>query len=136
MVVTQDREVGSAERLSAWKHLLAKLYELDIWACLKCGRMMVMITVILDPVEIRKIISCLAGKGRAESASMGERKVHDLINHGMLFPCAGPWPSSADTGSARRPMSAFYRSHRQEVSWASSCTVSGLCVYWCLSMHL
>jgi len=47
--------------------LLAKVYELDVMACPNCGSRMEVIAVILDPAEIRKIISCLARHGRGPS---------------------------------------------------------------------
>ena len=48
----------------AWARLLAKKYELDVMACPKCGSGIEVIAVILDPAEIRKIITCLARNGR------------------------------------------------------------------------
>ena len=44
--------------------LLAKVYELDVMACPKCGSRMSVIAVIRDPAEIRKIIKCLERHGR------------------------------------------------------------------------
>jgi hypothetical protein len=48
----------------AWARLPAKVYELDIMACPRCGSRMEVIAVIQDPAEIRKIISCRAKHGR------------------------------------------------------------------------
>jgi len=46
------------------RHLLARVYEIDIWACpVYCGRISV-IAVILDPAKIRKIIACLSKHSR------------------------------------------------------------------------
>jgi hypothetical protein len=48
------REVGRGERRSAWARLLAKVYEVDVWARPACGGRMSIIAVIRDPAEIRK----------------------------------------------------------------------------------
>lgn len=61
---SQDWEVGRAECKSAWARLLAKVYEVDAWACPACGGRMSVIAVIRDPAEIRKIITCMSKQGR------------------------------------------------------------------------
>jgi hypothetical protein len=48
----------------AWARLLAKVYEIDVLKCPKCGGRMSVVAVIRDPDEIRKIIMCLETKGR------------------------------------------------------------------------
>ena len=58
------RHVSTTSSRKAWARLLAKVYELDVMACPKCGSRMAVIAVILDPAEIRKIISCLTRHGR------------------------------------------------------------------------
>jgi hypothetical protein len=60
----KDQEVSTLSSRKAWARLLAKVYELDVMACPKCGSRMEVIAVILDPAEIRKIINCLARNGR------------------------------------------------------------------------
>jgi hypothetical protein len=60
----QNQEIGRTERKSAWARLLAKVYEVDVWACPACGGRMSVIAVIRDPIEIRKIVTCLAKQGR------------------------------------------------------------------------
>jgi hypothetical protein len=60
----KDQEVSTRSSRKAWARLLAKVYELDVMACPKCGSRMAVIAVILDPAEIRKIIACLAKHGR------------------------------------------------------------------------
>lgn len=62
--VFQDREVGRTERRSAWARLLAKVYEVDAWSCPACGGRMSVIAIIRDPVEIRRIVTCMAKQGR------------------------------------------------------------------------
>ena len=59
----QDREIGQAQRRSAWARLLAKVYEVDAWACTACGGRMSIIAVIRDPAEIHNIVACLAKRG-------------------------------------------------------------------------
>ena len=56
---------------SAWARLIAKLYEVDPLICLRCGSRMAVLTVIVDPAQIRKatcaalgIIACLGRHGR------------------------------------------------------------------------
>ena len=65
---TLDQSVSAKESRSAWARLLAKVYELDVIACPKCASRIEVIAVILDPAEIRKIISCLARHGRGPPA--------------------------------------------------------------------
>jgi DNA-directed RNA polymerase subunit RPC12/RpoP len=60
----KDQHVSTLSSRKAWARLLAKVYELDIMACPRCGSRMAVIAVILDPAEIRKIIACLAKHGR------------------------------------------------------------------------
>lgn len=64
MTAGEAVEVGTAARKKAWARLLAKVYEVDPFLCPECGGKMAVIAVIQDPVEIRGIIACLAGKGR------------------------------------------------------------------------
>lgn len=64
MTAGEAVEVGAAARKKAWARLLAKVYEVDPFLCPECGGKMAVIAVIQDPVEIRGIIACLAGKGR------------------------------------------------------------------------
>ena len=58
---SKDQEVSTPSSRKAWAGLLAKVYELDIMACPKCGSRMEVIALILDPAEI---INCLAKHGR------------------------------------------------------------------------
>jgi DNA-directed RNA polymerase subunit RPC12/RpoP len=44
--------------------LLAKVHELDIMACPRCGSRMAVIAVITDPTQIHMIIDCLERHGR------------------------------------------------------------------------
>ncbi len=60
----QNQEIGRSERKSAWARLLAKVYEVDVWACPACGGRMSVIAVIRDPTEIGFIVTCLAKRGR------------------------------------------------------------------------
>jgi hypothetical protein len=67
----KDHEVDALSRRKAWARLLAKVHELDVMACPRCGSRMSVITVIVDPAQIRKatgaalgIIDCLDSDGR------------------------------------------------------------------------
>jgi DNA-directed RNA polymerase subunit RPC12/RpoP len=55
----KDQEVGVISRRKAWARLLAKIHELDVMACPRCGSRMAVLAVIVDPAQIRKIIACL-----------------------------------------------------------------------------
>ena len=48
----------------AWGRLLAKVHDLDVMACPRCGSRMAVLAVIVDPAQIRKIIACLEHHGR------------------------------------------------------------------------
>ncbi|MCX7038097.1 MAG: transposase [Spirochaetes bacterium] len=60
----KDQEVDALSRRRAWARLLAKVHELDIMACPRCGSRMAVIAVITDPAQIRKITDCLDRHGR------------------------------------------------------------------------
>jgi hypothetical protein len=60
----KDQQLSTPSSRKAWARLLAKVYELDVMACPQCGSRMAVIAVILDPAEIRKIITCMARHGR------------------------------------------------------------------------
>jgi hypothetical protein len=61
---SKDQHVSTLFGRKAWARLLAKVYEQEVMARPKRGSRMEVIAVILDPAEIRKIISCLAKHGR------------------------------------------------------------------------
>jgi hypothetical protein len=58
------RQVGARSRRKAWARLLAKVHEMDVMVCPRCGSRMSVIAVIVDPAQIRKIIACLERHGR------------------------------------------------------------------------
>ena len=60
----KDHEVDALCRRKAWARLLAKVHELDVMACPRCGSRMSVIAVIVDPAQIRKIIDYLNRHGR------------------------------------------------------------------------
>jgi hypothetical protein len=51
-------------RRKAWARLLAKVYEIDVLCCPRCGARMMVIAVVRDPESIRTIIACINSKGR------------------------------------------------------------------------
>jgi hypothetical protein len=57
------RRVDALARRRAWTRLLAKVHELDIMACPRCGSRMSVIAVIFEPAQIRKIIDRLDRDG-------------------------------------------------------------------------
>jgi hypothetical protein len=48
-----DHEVDALSRRRAWARLLAKVHELDVLACPRCGSRMSVLAVITDPAQIR-----------------------------------------------------------------------------------
>jgi hypothetical protein len=64
----KDQEVGELSRRKAWARLLAKVHELDVMACPRCGSRMSAVAVIVDPAQIHKIIACLELHGRGPPA--------------------------------------------------------------------
>lgn len=48
-----------------WARLIAKVYEVDPLQCSRCGAAMRVVAVIMDPVEVEKILSHLITTGRA-----------------------------------------------------------------------
>ena len=64
-----DNEVDALCRRRAWARLLAKVHELDVMACPRCGFRMSVIAVITEPAQIRRIITCLDRHGRGPPPS-------------------------------------------------------------------
>ena len=52
-------------RKQAWARLLAKVYEIDLFICPKCGSEMKVIAVIQETKEIRLILAHLVKIGRS-----------------------------------------------------------------------
>jgi hypothetical protein len=55
----KDRELDALCCRRAWTRLLAKVHEVDVMACPRCGSRMSVIAVITDPAQIHRI--CLSG---------------------------------------------------------------------------
>ena len=60
----EEVSVSKKVRQKAWARLLAKVYEIDIFICPKCGGEMSVMAVILNRDEIRKIAECMQQYGR------------------------------------------------------------------------
>jgi predicted RNA-binding Zn-ribbon protein involved in translation (DUF1610 family) len=60
----EEINVSARAWRKAWVRLLAKVYEIDIFSCPKCGGRMSIIAVIRDHESIREIIDCINKKGR------------------------------------------------------------------------
>ncbi len=58
-------EVDVESRKQAWARLLAKIYEVDPFACPKCGSEMKVIAIIQETEEIRRILAHLVKIGRS-----------------------------------------------------------------------
>ena len=50
---------------STWAKLIAKIYEVDPLVCTKCGGEMKVVAVIMDPVEVKKILRHLVKTGKS-----------------------------------------------------------------------
>ena len=71
---SEEVSVSNKARRKAWARLLAKVYEIDIFTCPKCGGEMSVIAVIRNPDEIRGIIACLERQGRGPPKQQINRK--------------------------------------------------------------
>jgi hypothetical protein len=60
----EELTVTDRARRKAWARLLAKVYEIDVFCCPKCGGKMSVVAIIRNPQSIREIIACLETKGR------------------------------------------------------------------------
>ena len=57
--------LSSKESRSAWARLLAKVYEVDVLRCGRCGSPMKVLAVITDPPQVRRILLHLIKTGLA-----------------------------------------------------------------------
>ena len=53
----QSQEVERKTASSTWARLIAKVYEVDPLQCAQCGSPMKVLAVIMDPVELDKILA-------------------------------------------------------------------------------
>ena len=53
------------KKTSTWAKLIAKVYEVDPLVCTKCGDEMKVVAVIMDPVEVKKILRHLVKTGKS-----------------------------------------------------------------------
>ena len=60
-----QQEVERSKASSTWARLIAKVYEVDPLQCSRCGAAMKVIAVIMDTVEVEKILNHLIKTGRA-----------------------------------------------------------------------
>ena len=63
----EETECDISDKASrkAWARLLAKIYEIDLFVCLKCGSEMKVIAIIQDMAEIKRILNHLKKVSRA-----------------------------------------------------------------------
>ena len=57
--------VLSGNKGSIWARLLAKIYEVESFVCTQCGGEMKVIAVIMDSVEVKKILKHLVKTGKS-----------------------------------------------------------------------
>ena len=57
---------------STWARLIAKVYEVDPLVCTKCGGEMKVVAVIMDPVEVEKILRHLVKTGKSPPGVLKE----------------------------------------------------------------
>jgi hypothetical protein len=57
-------ELSSADSISAWVRLIAKVYEVDALSCRRCGFPMRVLALITDATEVKRILRHLVNIGR------------------------------------------------------------------------
>jgi hypothetical protein len=65
LVPPPQQEVEHSKASSTWARLIAKVYEVDPLQCAQCGSPMKILAIIMDPVEVDKILRHLINTGRA-----------------------------------------------------------------------
>jgi hypothetical protein len=79
-----EQEIEHSKASSTWARLIAKVYEVDPLLCSRCGAAMKVVAVIMDPVEVEKILSHLIKTGRGAA---GARQLpRELTGKPLLFP--------------------------------------------------
>ena len=107
----KDQEASTLSNRKAWVWLLAKVYELDVLACPKCGSRMSVIALILDPAEDRQ---------RRNDRAAGSAPLPD--DGGGTFCSVGDdyaHPSAVARTIAAKPSSACGQSGCQCGAWIS-----------------
>lgn len=67
---TEDAHSGNNG--SVWARLIAKVYEVDPLVCTKCGGEMKVVAVIIDSVEVEKILKHLVKTGKSPPGLNGD----------------------------------------------------------------
>jgi DNA-directed RNA polymerase subunit RPC12/RpoP len=57
--------VSARDSRAAWARLLAKVYEVDVLRCPRCGSRMKVLAVISDPQQVSRILRHLISTGAA-----------------------------------------------------------------------
>ena len=65
--MSEETECDISDKASrkAWARLLAKIYEIDLFVCPKCGSEIKVIAIMQDMAEIKRILNHLKKVGRA-----------------------------------------------------------------------
>jgi hypothetical protein len=59
------KAADSKNKGSVWARLISKIHEVDPLICTKCGGDMKVVAVIMDPVEVKKILRHLVKTGKS-----------------------------------------------------------------------
>jgi hypothetical protein len=62
-VEPSEESVSARESHAAWARLLAKVYEVDVLRCPRCGSTMKVFAVITDPQQVRRVLRHLIKTG-------------------------------------------------------------------------
>ena len=77
--VTESEIPVSLSGNSIWAKLIAKVYEVDPLVCTKCGGEMKVVAVIMDPVEVKKILRHLVKTGKSPPGVCREDSCAELV---------------------------------------------------------
>ena len=99
----QNQEIDRSERKSAWARLLAKVYEVDVWACPDCGGRMSVIAVIRPSGVCRVVLIVVpAFGGLRHSRSHRDSKNYRMPGQAGTGATSGGMSVSRSSGQARR----------------------------------
>jgi len=65
LLETEQEDLPERCMRGAWARLIAKVYEVDPMVCPQCNSPMKVISVIIDPEEVRNILKHLVKTGRS-----------------------------------------------------------------------
>ena len=83
-----EQTLSSKESRSAWALLLAKVYEVDILRCGRCGSPMKVLAVFTDPPQVRRILLHLIKTGLAPGLPRSDTESDIEMPHVTYFTAA------------------------------------------------